>query len=93
MGPSATPDCFYIYLWRSPHLPGALYLANGFPTAEALCRGLAEDGYTVKVIHSSSDTEFELREGRLHPTSDSSAEVLGQSARKSSSQGTSPAFA
>ncbi len=67
MGPSRTPDSFYLYLWRSPSLPGAVYLANGFAAAEALSRGLAEDGYIVKVIHSQTDTEFELRNGKLCP--------------------------
>ncbi len=67
MGPSSTPDNFYLYLWRSPNSPGTLYLAKGFETAEALCRGLAEDGYIVKVIHMTTDTEFELCDGKLRP--------------------------
>jgi hypothetical protein len=68
MEPSSLPDSFYLYLWRSPQLPGTLYLAQGFSTAEALCRGLTEDGYIVKVIHTATDTEYELREGGLRPT-------------------------
>jgi hypothetical protein len=44
-----------------------LYLANGFSTAEALSRSLAEDGYIVKVVHAATDTEYELRDGELRP--------------------------
>jgi hypothetical protein len=69
MGPSTIPDHFYLYLWRSPDSPGTLYLAKGFETAEALSRGLTDDGYIVKVIHAATDTEFELCQGRLRPTS------------------------
>lgn len=78
MGPSALPDSFYLYLWRSPNSPGTLYLAKGFQTAEALCRGLAEDGYIVKVIHMATDTEFELCDGRLRPTNSPSTDSSGQ---------------
>ena len=67
MGSLSPPDNFYLYLWRSPNSPGTLYLAKGFETAEALCRGLTEDGYIVKVIHMTSDTEFELCDGKLRP--------------------------
>jgi hypothetical protein len=45
-----------------------LYLAKDFETAEALCRGLTEDGYIVKVICPGTDEEFELFEGKLCPT-------------------------
>jgi hypothetical protein len=77
MGPSSFPASFALYLWRSPRAPGALYLANGLSTAEALCRGLAEEGYIVKVVHPATDTEYEMRDGALRPLS----------------QGLSPAFA
>jgi hypothetical protein len=85
MGPSSPPENFYLYLWRSPNSPGTLYLAKGFETAEALCRGLTEDGYIVKVIHMTTDTEFELCDGKLRPT--------GTQDQGSSGQGMSPAFA
>jgi hypothetical protein len=87
MGPLSPPDNFYLYLWRSPSSPGTLYLAKGFETAEALCRGLTEDGYIVKVIHMSTNTEFELYQGQLRPTGQSSI------TEGPSSQGISPAFA
>jgi hypothetical protein len=72
MGPSNTPDSFYLYLWRSPNSPGTLYLAKGFATAEALCRGLTEDGYIVKVIQITTNTEYELCKGKLSPTAQDS---------------------
>jgi hypothetical protein len=68
MGPSSFSEGFALYLWRSPESPGTLYLANGFSTAEALCRSLAEEGYIVKVVHAATDTEFELRNGALFPS-------------------------
>jgi hypothetical protein len=72
MGPSSFSDSFpsesfALYLWRSPESPGTLYLANGFSTAEALSRSLAEDGYIVKVVHPATNTEYELRDGALRP--------------------------
>jgi hypothetical protein len=70
MGPSSLSDSFYLYLWRSPDSPGTLYLAKGFDTTEALCRGLTQDGYIVKVIHMATDTEYEMCEGKLRPTSE-----------------------
>jgi hypothetical protein len=69
---STTPDNFYLYLWRSKDLPGTLYLAEGFEVAEALCRGLTEDGYIVKVVRLGTDIEFELCDGMLCPTTQSS---------------------
>jgi hypothetical protein len=63
----AIRDSFYLYLWRSTNLPGTLYLAKGLETAEMLCRGLTEDGYIVKVVHSGTNAEFELCEGKLRP--------------------------
>jgi hypothetical protein len=86
MGPSI-PDNFYLYLWRSPNSPGTLYLAKGFGTAEALCRGLTEEGYIVKVIQMATNVEFQLCEGRLSPSSQ------GPEGGGPSSHGMSPAFA
>jgi hypothetical protein len=97
MGPLSPPDNFYLYLWRSPDSPGTLYLAKGFETAETLCRGLTEDGYIVKVIHMTTDTEFELSDGKLRPTAANSADQGNQSGPSnqgpSGGQGMSPAFA
>ncbi len=90
MGPSSISDNFYLYLWRSSDSPGTLYLAKGFETAEALCRGLTEDGYIVRVIHMATNAEFELWEGKLCPS------AQGSSSHGSSSHGASgmsPAFA
>jgi hypothetical protein len=69
MEPSSLSESFAIYLWRSPQAPGTLYLAKGFSTAEALCRSLVEYGYIVKVVHSATDTEYEIQEGALRPIS------------------------
>jgi hypothetical protein len=66
----ATPtlaDNFCLYLWRSPELPGTLYLAQGLEATEALCKGLAEDGYIVKVIHSATNAELQWSGGKLVP--------------------------
>ena len=97
MGSLSPPDNFYLYLWRSPNSPGTLYLAKGFETAEALCRGLTEDGYIVKVIHMTSDTEFELCDGKLRPMASGSPDQenpSGPSSQgQSGGQGMSPAFA
>lgn len=67
MAPSTLPETFCLYLWRSPELPGTLYLAQGLEATEALCKGLTEDGYIVKVIHAATNAEFELSAGRLFP--------------------------
>jgi hypothetical protein len=67
MAPSSFSESFALYLWRSPESPGTLYLANGFSTAEALCRSLADEGYIVKVVHPATDVEYELRNGELRP--------------------------
>jgi len=91
MGPSI-PDNFYLYLWRSSDSPGTLYLAKGFETAEALCRGLTEDGYIVKVIHMVTNGEFELREGKLCPSAPEPS-AHRRSGRGPSSEGMSQAFA
>lgn len=64
MAPSIA-DSFCLYLWRSPDLPGTLYMSSGFEATEALCRALADDGYIVKVVHTASDSEFQLSAGRL----------------------------
>ena len=69
MKPSSSAESFALYLWRSKETPGTLYLANGLYTAETLCRNLSEEGYIVKVIHSGTDTEYELRDGALLPLS------------------------
>jgi hypothetical protein len=87
MGPSSAADNFYLYLWRSPNSPGTMYLVTGFETAEALCRGLEEDGYIVKAIHTNTDTEFELCDGKLRPA------TLRLTHQDASSSGTHPAFA
>jgi hypothetical protein len=92
MGPSSIPENFYLYLWRSPDAPGTLYLAKTFDTAEALCRGLTEDGYIVKVIQMVTNTEFELRDGKLRPIARTPSSP-GPSKQGPSSQGMSPAFA
>jgi hypothetical protein len=91
MGPSSLPDNFYLYLWRSPNSPGTLYLAKGLETAEALCLGLMEDGYIVKVIQMTSDTEFEFCDGKLRPAAQSS-ESRGTPGQGPSNRGISPAF-
>lgn len=57
-----------MYLWRSPNQPGTLYVAQGFETTEALCRGLTEDGFIVKLVHTATNAPFELNGGRLCPT-------------------------
>jgi hypothetical protein len=67
MGPSSNPANFCLYLWRSPALPGTLYLAQGVEAAEALCRELSDDGYIVKVVHSGTDAEFAMCDGKLCP--------------------------
>jgi hypothetical protein len=92
MVPSTTPESFYLYLWRSSNSPGTLYLAKDFETAEALCRGLTEDGYIVKVIRPGTNTEFELCEGKLCPTTERPSSQ-GPSGEGPSSHGMSPAFA
>jgi len=60
-------DSFCLYLWRSPELPGTLYLANGLEATETLCKSLTEDGYIVKVVHTATNAEFQLNAGRLCP--------------------------
>jgi hypothetical protein len=61
----ARAESFCLYLWRSPELPGTLYLANGLEKTEALCKVLAEDGYIVKVVHAVTNAEFQMNSGRL----------------------------
>jgi hypothetical protein len=60
-------DPFCLYLWRSVEAPGVLYLATGVDSARAVYAELMEDGYIVRAIHMNSDTEYEMREGRLMP--------------------------
>jgi hypothetical protein len=91
MGVSSVRDNFVLYLWRSPNSPGTLYLAQSFETAQTLCQALTEDGYIVKVIHPASDTEYQLRDGKLCPVRPDSS--TGPSSQGPSSQGMSPAFA
>ena len=67
MSSSQTSECFALYLWRSPEAPGTLYLAKGLAATESLCRSLADHGYIVKIVHSASDVEYELRDGALQP--------------------------
>ena len=57
-----------MYLWRSPKLPGTLYVAQGFEATEALYKAFAEDGYIVKLIHTATNVEFGLNAGRLCPS-------------------------
>ncbi len=92
MGPSSIPENFYLYLWRSPDAPGTLYLAKSFDTAEALCLGLTEEGYIVKVIQMVTNKEFELRDGKLRPITRTPSSQ-GPSKQGPSNQGMSPAFA
>jgi hypothetical protein len=77
MAPSIFSANFALYLWRSPQSPGSLYLANGLYKAEALCRGLVEEGYIVKVVHPATDTEYEMRDGALRPLSNGLSPAFG----------------
>ena len=92
MGPSSSSDNFYLYLWRSRNVPGTLYLARGFETTEALCQGLTEHGYIVKVIQMATDIEFELSQGKLRPITPGAA-PRRTSTQGPPNQGTIPAFA
>jgi hypothetical protein len=40
-------------------------MANGLETTEALCKGLTDDGYIVKVVHAATNAELEWSSGRL----------------------------
>ena len=60
-------DAFCLYLWRTKEAPGTLYLASDIAHATAVYNELIEDGYTVKVVHVPTDTEYEFREGVLSP--------------------------
>ena len=68
MAMSSLPDNFCLYLWRSPDLPGTLYLAQGLEATEAICKELTDDGYIVKVIHAATNAELELSAGKLAPS-------------------------
>jgi len=97
MGQSRISDNFSLYIWRSSDSPGTLYLAREVDTAEALCQGLTQDGYIVKVIHMATNTEFQLRDAKLCPIAqDPSSRTLTRnspSRKRPSSQGMSQAFA
>ena len=60
-------DEFCLYLWRSLETPGILYLARSLDRAQAVYRELTDEGYLVKVVHSGTDTEYEMRNGALSP--------------------------
>src|ERR1700733_4765565 len=91
MAMATIPESFYMYLWRSPNLPGTLYVAQGFEETEALYRGLAEDGYIVKLIHTATNAEFQLSAGRLCPAQGSLLEE-GPTPAEVPTEATSPAL-
>jgi hypothetical protein len=62
-----TRDAFCLYLWRTREAPGTLYLAGDLAHATAVYKELADDGYTVKVVHVPTDTEYEMLDGYLTP--------------------------
>ncbi len=78
MATSSIPETFFMYLWRSPNLPGTVYVAQGFETTEALYKGLAADGFIVKLIHIATNAEFELSAGRLCPSQGLVQEAPGE---------------
>jgi hypothetical protein len=47
--------------------PGTLYLAGDLAHASAVYNELVGDGYTVKVVHVPTDTEYEMLDGSLTP--------------------------
>jgi len=47
--------------------PGTLYLAGDIAHATAVYNELVEDGYTVKVVHVATDTEYEMLDEALTP--------------------------
>ena len=67
MPEDGTPDTFCLYLWRTREAPGTLYLAGDLANATAVYNELVEDGYTVKVLHMPTDTEYEMLDGCLAP--------------------------
>ena len=60
-------DAFCLYLWRTMEAPGTLYLAGDIAHATAVYDELVRDGYTVKVVHVPTDTEYEMLHGSLTP--------------------------
>ena len=60
-------DEFCLYLWRSLDVPGTLYLAKDLDHAEAVYAGLIAEGYVVKVVHATTNTEYEMCDGALLP--------------------------
>jgi hypothetical protein len=60
-------DAFCLYLWRTMEAPGTLYLAGDIAHATAVYNELVDDGYTVKVVHVATDTEYEMQDGSLAP--------------------------
>src|SRR3984893_702600 len=60
-------DAFCLYLWRTMEAPGTLYLAGDIAHATAVYNELVDDGYTVKVVHVATDTEYEMLDGSLTP--------------------------
>ena len=64
-----TRNSFCLYLWRTVHSPGTVYLADDVHSATAVYNELVEQGYIVKVIHMPTDTEYEMRDGTLIPVS------------------------
>ena len=64
-----TRDAFCLYLWRTMEAPGTLYLAGDIAHATAVYNELVGDGYTVKVVHVPTDTEYEMVDGSLTPAS------------------------
>ena len=60
-------DTYCLYLWRTMEAPGTLYLAGDIAQATAIYRELVDDGYTVKVVHMPTDTEYEMLDGNLTP--------------------------
>ena len=67
MASPAVRDEFCLYLWRSLEVPGTLYLARDFEHAKAVYAGLIAEGYLVKVVHSATNTEYEMSDGQLSP--------------------------
>ena len=67
MASPALHDEFCLYLWRSLDVPGTLYLARDLHHAEAVFAGLIAAGYVVKMVHTGTNTEYEMCDGKLLP--------------------------
>jgi hypothetical protein len=61
-------DEFCLYLWRSIDTPGTLYLAKDLRHAQAVYAGLIAEGYLVKAVHSGTNIEYEMCDGKLLPS-------------------------